>query len=69
MANYYRRFVKDYSALVRPLIDLTKQGVKFEWTHKCQQAFEKVKELLTQSPVMAHPQDNENLFSIPMHAM
>ena len=35
MANYYRRFCKNYSALVRPLIDLTMKGKKFEWTEKC----------------------------------
>ena len=35
MGNYYRRFVKNYSALVRPLTDLTRKGVEFKWSAAC----------------------------------
>lgn len=32
MASYYRKFVKDFSAIARPLIHLTKKDVPFKWT-------------------------------------
>ena len=38
-ANYYSRFIVNYSANVRPLIDLTKD-VPFTWGHTQQQAFD-----------------------------
>ena len=34
MGSYYRRFIRDYSALVKPLTDLTKKGRAFQWTHR-----------------------------------
>ena len=57
MTNYYRRFIRNYSELVRPLINLTKKGVPFHWDDTCQQVFEKVKVLLVHPPIMAHPQN------------
>ena len=57
MANYYRRFIKDYSTIARPLIDLTKKNQKFHWNDKCQAAFTKLQTLLTASSIMAHPRD------------
>ena len=60
MTNYYRRFIQNYSTLVRPMIDLTKKGHKFQWTSSCQAAFTKLKKLLTDSPIMSHPQDSGN---------
>jgi transposase InsO family protein len=56
MANYYRRFISDYSSHVRPLIDLTKKGKTFEWTTFCENAFQHVKGVLSSPKVMAHPQ-------------
>ena len=42
MTQYYRRFQKNYANIARPLQNLTKNNVVFEWTDKCQQAFEKI---------------------------
>jgi hypothetical protein len=38
--GFYRYFIRDYSKITPPLIDLTKKNLKFEWTEKQQQAFE-----------------------------
>ena len=57
MTNYYRRFIEGYSALVRPLIDLTKKGVKFKWSIDCTKAFDKVRSLLVNAPILAHAMD------------
>ena len=55
MANYYRRFVPGFSNIVRPMVDLTKKGVKFEWTKSCQEAFDSVRQKLISTPILAHP--------------
>ena len=55
MANYYRRFVKDYSHLARPLVELTRKTQKFVWTDKCQAAFETIQKRMTSPPILSHP--------------
>ena len=44
-ANFYRRFVYGFSKIAGPLTNLTKKEVSFQWTDKCQQAFETLKKL------------------------
>ena len=44
LANYYRRFVRDFATLVRPLQRLTQKNVAFEWTSICQSAFDPIPE-------------------------
>ena len=55
LGNYYRRFVKDYSKIVKPLTDLTKKGKVFQWSKDCQEAFLEIKEVLTGADLMAYP--------------
>ncbi len=58
MCNYYRRFVKDYSLLARPLTSLTCKGHDFKWTTECQKSFECLKEALIGSDIMAFARDD-----------
>jgi hypothetical protein len=46
MLNHYKSMVPHRSHLLTPIIELTKNNVKFHWTPTCQQSFEKVKQLL-----------------------
>ena len=55
MANYFRRFVKGYSNLVRPLNHLLRKSEQWKWTEACQKAFAKAKETLVSVPVLAQP--------------
>ena len=55
IAGYYRRFVPNFAKVAGPLHALTRQQVPFVWTPKCQEAFEKLKELLVSPPVLAYP--------------
>lgn len=55
LGNYYRRFVKDYSKIVKPLTDLTKKGKVFQWSKDCHEAFLQIKEVLTGADLMAFP--------------
>jgi hypothetical protein len=52
LANYYRRFIKDFAALARPLTQLTKKDQQFEWTNKCEDTFNILKEKFTTAPVL-----------------
>ena len=55
MANYYRKFVKDYSNIAQPLNGLLIKQTPFKWTKDCQTAFAKRKDALTLTPVLAYP--------------
>jgi hypothetical protein len=53
LAGYYRRFILDFSKIVKPITSLLKNDTKFEWASKCNEAFEQLKILLTTAPVLA----------------
>ena len=53
--NYYNRFIKDYSETARPLYELTRKKVKFEWTDAREAAYQKLKKQLCEAPVLAYP--------------
>lgn len=54
-AGFYRRFIKDFSLIARPLNHLLGKDVPFIFDDKCLHAFNKLKELLTSAPVMISP--------------
>ena len=58
MGNYYRKFIKGYSEKVRPLTELTKKDVPFEWKEKCEKAFQFLKRALTGPEIMSLPTDD-----------
>ena len=57
LAGYYRRFVRDFSAIALPLSDLTKIADRswWSWGANEQKAFDTLKRALTEAPVLAHP--------------
>ncbi|XP_021747620.1 uncharacterized protein LOC110713484 [Chenopodium quinoa] len=40
LAGYYRRFVKYFSKIAKPMTTLMKKDKKFEWDDKCEEAFQ-----------------------------
>ena len=54
LANYHRTFMKDYATVAVPLYRVTGKN-QFQWGPAQQQAFDKVKELLTTAPVLTMP--------------
>ena len=56
LANFYRRFIKDYARVARPLHDLTKKEEPFRWEQPQQHAFDTLKEHFTTTPVLAFPE-------------
>jgi hypothetical protein len=63
LAGYYRWFIPDFSKIVKPITGLLKNDTKFDWSSKCNGAFEQLKVLLTTSPVLAQP-DIEKPFDV-----
>jgi hypothetical protein len=63
LAGYYCGFILDFSKIVKPITGLLKNDTKFDWSSKCNEAFEQLKLLLTTSPVLAQP-DIEKLFDV-----
>ena len=55
MAQFYRKFIRDYSAIIRPLTQLTKKNASFNWTEACEKAFQRIKFKLINPPVLAYP--------------
>jgi hypothetical protein len=52
ITRYYRRFIEWFSKLAYPITSLQKKGIRFKWIEKCQEKFEKIKELLIITPIL-----------------
>jgi len=63
-ADFYRRFIKDFSVISKPLCNLLIKDNVFEWTEHCEKAFVRVKNLLTSAPVIQPPD-----WSLPFEIM
>ena len=51
-ANFYRRFIQGFSDVARPLHDLTKKEVVFQWGPKQQRAFEELRDRFISAPIL-----------------
>jgi hypothetical protein len=55
LAGYYRRFIKDFSKIAKPITRLLEKNMDFDWTEECQASFEELKKRLTSAPVLILP--------------
>ena len=55
LVGYCRKFVPKFADIARPLTNLTKQDIKFEWSEKCQKTFQLLKDMLLKEPVLKYP--------------
>jgi len=53
LANYYRRFIKDFTQVARPMNVLTRKDEKWQWEDEQQKAFDELKKVFTSKPVLA----------------
>jgi hypothetical protein len=59
LAGYYRRFIKDFSKIAKPMMKLLEKNKDFEWTPKCQASFEELRKCLTSMPILVLPDMNK----------
>ena len=53
--GFYRRFIKDFSAIALPLCNLLAKDVILEWSQACEATFDKLKTMLVSPPIMRSP--------------
>ena len=55
LVGYYRKFIKNFAKIAKPLTMLTRMDVKFKWkeTHRC--AFMKLKDAIIKAPILRYP--------------
>jgi hypothetical protein len=63
LAGYYRRFIKGFSKISKPMTELLKKDKNFEWTSACETSFQELKKRLTTALILVMP-DMEKPFSI-----
>ncbi|GJX71841.1 putative reverse transcriptase domain-containing protein [Tanacetum coccineum] len=60
LVGYYRRFIKGFSKIAKPMTKLTQKKVKFEWGDKQETTFQLLKQKLCSAPILALPEGNED---------
>ncbi|GJZ00846.1 putative reverse transcriptase domain-containing protein [Tanacetum coccineum] len=63
LAGYYRRFIKGFSKIAKPMTNLTQKKVKFEWGDKQEAAFQLLKQKLCSAPILALPEGSEDFIA------
>jgi len=56
LANYYRRFIKDFARIAAPLHVLVRKEQKWKWEKEQEKAFERLKMVFTTKPILAIPE-------------
>ena len=65
--NFYRRFIKNFAEITRPLHNLTRLGQRWTWSDRGQAAFQLLKDIISTAPVLIHP-DLERQFRLETDA-
>lgn len=55
MCNYYRKFVRNYSLIAKPLFDMLRGEATFNWSSSAQHAFDTLKQCMSTEPVLVLP--------------
>jgi len=55
MVGYYRKFVRNFGLLSKPLTNLLRKGVVYVWTSKIEASFQALKNVLVTAPILALP--------------
>nr|GEY71210.1 putative reverse transcriptase domain-containing protein [Tanacetum cinerariifolium] len=60
LAGYYRRFIEGFLKISKSMTKLTRNGVKFDWGEKKENAFQLIKQKLCSAPILAFPKASED---------
>ncbi|GBG92546.1 hypothetical protein CBR_g55881 [Chara braunii] len=64
LASYYRRFIKGFAAIARPLTNLLRKDQPLSWGAECQQAFATLKDTLATAPILIRPDPSKQFILI-----
>lgn len=67
LCSYYRQFVRHFADIAAPFHRLTEKDKAFSWSEECNDAFHRLKQVLSQAPVLAYP-TTENAFVLDTNA-
>ena len=59
LGGYYRKFIKCFAKIAKPLMMLTCQQVKFDWTSTHHATFLNLKEAIIQAPILCYTDPNK----------
>ena len=59
LVGYYRKFIRGFTKIAKPLTLLTRQQVKFDWIPEHQEASIHLKEAIVQAPILPYPNPNK----------
>ena len=68
LTSYYRKFVKDYAKMAKPLYKLTRPNVPWCSTETCENALSFLKGKITRAPILAYPKVNGSEFILDTDA-
>ena len=60
LTGYYKRYVRNFASIAKPLHRLTEKGRDFKWTAECAEAFGRLKGLLVSAPILTFPDFNNS---------
>ena len=66
-ANFYRRFIRNYSQLAAPLTRLTSPAIPFTWNQEAEDAFKLLKGRFSSAPILRHVDSSEQ-FTVEVDA-
>src|SRR5437764_9421794 len=67
LASYYRRFVKDFSKIVKQLMEIFQKDKNYEWKERQEKSFEELKRKLTKILILIYP-DFDKIFTLYTNA-
>ncbi|RWS19317.1 enzymatic polyprotein endonuclease reverse-like protein [Leptotrombidium deliense] len=56
--NFYRNYFRNYSEMIKYLLELTRKGVTWNWTQKCEQSFRNILKAFASNPILSHYEDD-----------
>ncbi|GJQ95939.1 putative reverse transcriptase domain-containing protein [Tanacetum coccineum] len=60
LVGYYRRFIKGFSKIAKPMTELTQKNLKFDWGEEQEEAFQLLNQKLCAAPILALPKGSED---------
>ncbi len=55
LVSYYRKFIMDFATVAEPLYQLHRKGTHYYWSEETEEAFQHLKSLLVEAPVLVFP--------------